>query len=272
MAGATTAVVSLVSAILLLSWNFFRRYAVARPSFGVFNQWDLSVVMGGIILVPYLYLVLPAWLVVALLTLTVLSVLYLVWEPVLSGRYLTWLIVLTLIGGDFGAALLLGTASKVFFAINNLVLVCSVVGITNLWAQSGMKARQVALLAGFLTVYDAVMTWQLSHMAELFARLFGLPLVPVVAWPLDEEGQWIGLGIGDLMLAAVSPLVMRKAFGLAAGRLALILNLGLLLLLLALAATELVRGLFPVMLALGPLTLLQYWLWRSRCGPERTMQ
>ena len=51
------------AATILLGWGYFRRYAVTRPPIGVFNIWDVMVMMGGIILVPYLYLLLPIWLV-----------------------------------------------------------------------------------------------------------------------------------------------------------------------------------------------------------------
>ena len=52
-----------IAAALLLSWVYFRRYTVSRPPIGVFNLWDIAVMIGGIVLVPYLYLVLPIWLV-----------------------------------------------------------------------------------------------------------------------------------------------------------------------------------------------------------------
>lgn len=61
-----------------------------------------------------------------------------------------------------------------------------------------------------------------------------------------------------MLLATVFPLVLRKGFGRIAGVTALVLNLALLGGLLLIAATGLLRTLFPVMIALGPLTVLQY--------------
>lgn len=98
----------------------------------------------------------------------------------------------------------------------------------------------------------------------------GRPFAPMIGWPADSSGRWLGVGMGDLLLATVFPLVMYKGFGRAAGSTALGLNLGLLLLLLVLVATGIVRTFFPVMLVLGPLTLLQYASWRLRRGPECT--
>ena len=255
---------------ILLGWGYFRRYTVTRPPIGVFNIWDIMVMMGGIILVPYLYLLLPVWLVAGLLALGILSVLYFMWEPILRARWAIWLTVLLLLVADIGAALWLGPATSLFFAVNNIVLVLAIVGITNLWAQSGMKARDVSLLAAVLAVYDLIVTWQLTQTADLFGRLFGLPLVPIIVWPLGTEGEWLGIGMGDMLLATVFPLVMRKAFGRAAGIASLVCNLSLIVALLTIMVLSRLQVLFPVMILLGPLMIVQYAYWRRRIGRERT--
>ena len=66
-------------------------------------------------------------------------------EPVLHSRFATWLAVIVLLAADLAAALLFQTTNDRFLAVNNLVLI---VGITNLCAQSGMKARDIALFGG----------------------------------------------------------------------------------------------------------------------------
>jgi hypothetical protein len=60
---------------------------------------------------------------------------------------------------------------------------------------------------------------------------------------------------------------MRKAFGRSAGIAALVLTLGAIGMLLALP----LKGVFPVMVVLGPLIVLQYLYWSKRGGRERTM-
>ena len=267
---ALLVILSHTAAAILLGWGYFRRYAVTRPPIGVFNLWDIAVMMGGIILVPYLYLLLPIWLVGGLLALGILSVLYFAWEPILRARWAIWLLALGLVALDIAAVLWFGPATTPFFAVNNVVLVLAIVGITNLWAQSGMKARDVALLAGVLAIYDVIVTWQLTQTADLFSRLFGLPLAPIIAWPIGAGGEWLGIGMGDMLLATVFPLVMRKAFGRAAGLASLVSNLSLILVLLTVAVLSRLQVLFPVMILLGPLTILQYAYWRRRIGRERT--
>jgi hypothetical protein len=263
-------ILSHTAAAILLSGGYFRHYAVTRPPIGVFNLWDIVIMIGGIILAPYLYLLLPIWLVAGLLTLGILSVLYFAWEPILRARWAIWLIALLLVVADIAAALWFGPASSLFYAVNNIVLVMAIVGITNLWAQSGMKARDVAVLAGMLAVYDVIVTWQLTQTADLFGRLFGLPLAPIIVWPLGAEGEWIGIGMGDMLLATVFPLVMRKAFGRAAGTASLVGNLSMIVLLVSVAVLSRMQVLFPVMILLGPLIILQYAYWHRICGRERT--
>lgn len=254
-------------AAVALSWLYFRRYQVTRPPIGVFNLTDVAFMIGGIILVPYLYLLLPLWLVAGLLVLGVLSVLYFLWEPVLRIRLLVWLATLALIGADIWAALQFGTAGNGFFIVNNIVLLAMVVGLSNLWAQSGMRARDVVILGGFLMFYDLTATWLLPLMNDMMLRLAGLPFSPMVGWAVGSSaGSGISIGLGDLLLAAVFPIVMRKAFGRAAGRAAMLVALGVMAaLMLAPVATT-----FPVMIELGPLMIVQYVYWSRRHGHERT--
>ncbi len=255
---------------VLLSWLYFRRYSIQRPPIGVFNLWDIAVMLGGIILVPYLYLALPRWLVAGLLGLGLLSAIYFMVEPILRSRLMVWLVVMICLGAEVGAAWGFGGQSVTFFAINNVMQVLVVIGITNLWAQSGLKARDATLLGVALLGYDFLFTSVLTVMTDLFNRLAGLPFAPIVAWPASEPGYWLGIGLGDLLLAAVFPLVMRKAYGRRAGIAAVILGLGGIGGLVVVSMLGILAGTFPVMVILGPLMVLQYLYWRRQCGLERT--
>ncbi len=265
---------------VLLSWFYFRRYAITRPPIGVFNFTDIAFMIVGIVLVPYLYLVLPLWLVAGLLTVGTLSILYFLWEPMLRPRLLVSLVSLVMVGADIWASLQFGAASNQFFAINNVVMLASVVGLTNLWAQSGMNARDVSILGGFLAVYDLTATWLLPLMLQMMTRLAGLPFSPMVGWSVEgvggvgdggvagigSSGLWVTIGLGDLLLAAVFPLVMRKAFGRAAGLAALLIALPVIAAIMLLP----IAAIFPVMIVLGPLMIIQYAYWSRKCKQERT--
>ncbi len=194
---------------LVLASLYFRRYQVTRPPIGVFNRRDVYVVLGAIVLVPYLYLALPSWAVTALLALASSSVLYFVAEPMTRSRRATLAVALVLVVVDIVTALARGVTSIEFLVVNNVVVVLVVLGIANLWAQSGMRARHVAVLAGALAAYDFVATSQLTLMTDLIHRLAHVPLVPFVAWGGARDG--VAIGLGDLLLAGAFPLVMRKA-------------------------------------------------------------
>jgi hypothetical protein len=253
---------------LNLGWLYFGRYAIQRPPLGVFNLWDVAWMLGGIILIPYLYLFLPVGGVAGLLGLGALGILYFTLEPVLRSRWVIWPVIGIVLGADIGSALWFGEQSAVFFAVNNIVQLLAAVGIANTWAQSGMKARDAAILGGLLVLYDVLFTSVLPLMTDLFERFGSLPFAPMVAWPTDATvtGQWLAIGLGDLLLATVFPLAMRKAYGRQAGLTALVLAGAALASVLALP----LKSAFPVMVVLGPLMGLQYLYWRRRWGPERT--
>jgi hypothetical protein len=259
-------------AAVLLSWFYFQRYTIQRPPVGVFNLGDVAFMLGGIVLIPYLYLLLPRWFATGLLGLGVLGILYVMLEPVLKARRLIWPLIIIILAADIGAAVWLGGQSVAFFAVNNIVQLLVVVGVTNTWAQSGMKARDAAVLGTALIAYDYLFTSVLSLMTDLIDHLAGLPFAPTVMWYFDNGGAlgWQGIGLGDLLLAAVFPLVMRKAYGRQAGRAALVLGLSAVAAVLSLRIVGLRYSVFPVMVVLGPLMVGQYLYWRHRCGPERT--
>ena len=73
-----------------------------------------------------------------------------------------------------------------------MLQVLLVVGAVNLWAQSGMKARDAAILGASLLIYDLLFTSILTVMTALFNRVGVLPFAPLVAW--GTGGGWMGLG------------------------------------------------------------------------------
>jgi hypothetical protein len=265
---AATIVFGHAAGAVLLGTLYFRRYALARPPIGVFTLLDVGVVLCGIVLVPLLYLSLASWLVGGLLALGALSAIYVAGEPVLRSRGVLWMVVCGVAAAELWIATSVGPDATPFRILNNAVVVLAAVGFANLWAQSGMKARDAAVLGGALTVYDLVATSWLSLMGDLLARVAALPFAPLVAWPV-ESGGYLGIGLGDLLLATVFPLVMRKAYGRAAGWTSVGLSIGGMVGSFT-AANLFGATVFPVMVVLGPLMVLQYVRWASLRGAERT--
>ena len=261
-------IMAFTASAVLLGWVYFRNYQTARPSIGVLNLGDVAFMIGVIILIPYLYLALPLWLVAAIFAMAMLSILHFVGEPLLRARWANWVVALSLIGADVWTNLYFGATSTAFFLVNNTVLVLAVVGVTSLWAQSGIKARDVAVLGGVLALYDLIATSLLPLMTDLITHLASIPFAPVVNWGVSHERFVIG--IGDLLLATVFPLAMRKAFGRSAGIAAMVINLGAIAAAMAFLQLARLEAAVPLMTGLGPLMVVQYAYWVRRRGPERT--
>jgi hypothetical protein len=179
---------------------------------------------------------------------------------------LRWFVVLALIAANLISAAQLGVNHPVSVLLNNLNFILAAVGIANLWAQTGLKARDAGLLGALLVVYDFVATTLLSVMDDMLRRLSGLPFAPILAW--GSGVSYAGVGLGDLLLATCFPLVMRKSYGDPAGWLALALSLASIIFVFALQSLRT----FPVMVVLGPVMVIQYLFWNQRRGAERTMR
>ncbi len=256
-----------VAASLVGAWAYFRRFHPPRPPIGVFNRVDVAVMLAGLVAVPYLYLVLPAWVAAILLAVGMLSILTLALQPILPRRATRWVVVAALLGADIVLAVTAGAASSSFMAANNAVLLTVVVGTAAFWAQSGMRATDLALLIAGVTVYDVFATTQVSVMEDIFQRLSTVPFVPLVSW--GEPGRVLSVGLGDLLVAAVFPLVMRKAFGRAAGLAGLVTGVAVMVAMLSFLYLTRAHTLIPAMLVLGPLMLVQIACCRRVLGAER---
>jgi len=244
---------------------------MTRPPLGVMHLGDVAIMLVAIVLLPYLYLSLPGWLVVALFAVGSLGLLQLLVEPMVHGpwrRWLPWVLAAVLVAADIILARQAGTDSLPYLAVNNAVLLLTVMAVTNVWVQSGLRARDLAILGGALVVYDLVATSLLPLSSDLIARLANLPFTPVLAWPVGTEG-WVGIGLGDLLFATAGPLVFRKAFGPTAGVAAVLVALGAVGAVLVIGALGLLPAVFPMMVVLGPLLLTQYLAWCWVRGHER---
>lgn len=262
-------VVTLVTALvtIALASVYFSRLEVNRPPVGVVNGRDIWILLVGIVAIPYLYLALPLAVVATLLVIATVGILLFTCEPV-APLGLSLLLALGVVAADIGLALTAGTQSNTFLALNNVVLAIAVVGIANLWAQSGMRATHVAAMALGLAAYDLVATAGLPLMTDLLDRLNDIPLVPFIGW--RAAGDELLVGFGDLLLLALFPLVVRKAFGCPASAIALGVTSLVLALLLGAVEFGLLGPIVPAMVVLGPLMAALCAIWLRRHGGERT--
>ena len=250
------------------SWWYFRTWSMTRPPLGTVNLGDIAMTLMLVVALPFLYLWLPGPLVVTMLALTSLSILWFVAEPVMPSVLARWVFAAGLVIGDLALAHR-GTGETTFLLLNDAVILVMVVGVSNVWAQGGLRSRDLAIFVGAITIYDLIATGVFPLTTDMIERLAGFPFLPMVVWP-SGNGQWAGIGMGDLLMASVGPLVIRKAFGRGAGLVAVVIALGAIAGVLLISRWGALPETFPTMIVLGPMMIAHY-LWLSRrSGGERT--
>lgn len=256
---------------ILLSLAYFGRFRMPQPPLGVMNLWDVALTMIVIVIIPYLHLFIPGWANTVFLSLVTTSLLYFLFEPVIASRPLRWLVTLTLVGLGIAAAHLPPDGSIAYAVVNDALIILSVMAISNVWGQSGIKARDLVILSMAIAVYDIIFTGRLPVTADLFAQLGNLPFAPLIAW--RSADQYAAIGLGDTLLASAFVLVAYKAWGRSAAAIAfagMALSFPLLLAL-PLLSSVFITAAFPAMVVIGPVQMLVYWFCRRRYGRERTM-
>ncbi|HEU5473394.1 MAG TPA: hypothetical protein VFV67_22350 [Actinophytocola sp.] len=253
--------------ILLAAWQYFRRVQVDRPPVGVFNLRDVAFTFGVLIIIPPLYLDLPAWLVGSILVLTATGLIFLTTRPMFGGR-----IAIAIAGGLAVGEVVLTTRgygqSTAFVVLNDIAIALLVVGVCNIWAQSGVRARDVAVFACAVSVFDLVAVWLMPLMLEFFSQVRALPFAPMLAVGTGDAA--VVLGLGDLLFVVLWPLVAVKAFGGRAGLVAAAGTLGCVVALAIAFSTNVFTVAVPAMVFVAPVIVVQYLLLRRRHPAERS--
>lgn len=259
---------SLLVLIIAAGGGYLRRFAVQRPPIGVFTGGDIVFLGVTVVATPFAYAHLPAVAVSAIFGLVLAVVVQTAGQPMLGSRPAS------------AAALLLVSADLTAYAchmqtvgtyLNDAVIAVAVIGVANLWAQTGITAGFVAVFGGVLAVYDFFATCASSLSADFFDRIRDLPFAPLLN-VIATHGQATAVGLGDLLIMTLWPLTLAKAYGsraaVVAGGLALA----------ALATVQVGYGqhwiaattLVPFMMLYGPLIVAQYLALRRRRGTGRT--
>lgn len=255
----------LVVATVVAAAAYRRWLRMPRPPVGRFVWSDIWVMVAAIVGLPFAYVHLPVWAVVGLFGLVVFLVLQATLTPLLGGR-LAALAAGAVCAAAVAAAGLRPGGPAALLVVNDLVVVLLVVGATNMWAQTGMRASHVAALAAALTVYDAVATGVTSLTADFLGRFAGLPFAPVLSVGYGSNPTYIGLG--DCLMLTIWPLIAARTYGRAAAACAVVADAAVLGGLLWGFATHILQGTVPLLTPLGPLIVAQHLLWRRRCARQ----
>ncbi|MFJ5293863.1 hypothetical protein [Streptomyces sp. NPDC088348] len=255
-----------VAAVTAGGAAYFARVRMPRPPVGRYELPDVAVMCAVVVAAPLVYLALPRDAVAVAFGLVLCAALQFTLAP-LCGAGRAWVIACAAVAATAGFAW--AERPLTVMVLTDVLLAVAVVGVANMWVQSGMRSAHAAWFAGTLACYDLVATVLTSVTDRFAAQVRGLPFAPLLA--ITRDSPPVALGLGDLLLLVLFPLAMVKAFGRAAGLLAAGVGLvvsGSVSLLFALGT---LTGAFPLLTALGPLIVLQHVLWVRARGGERTI-
>ncbi|MEU0850592.1 MULTISPECIES: hypothetical protein [Streptomyces] len=263
--------------VSLASVACFRRFTLPRPAVGVFNGNDMVIMMGFVVVLPFLYLSLPGWLLPPVLGLTLAGGLAVGYGTVVRRGALRWALIVALLAADWLFARSAEddpTHATPYWVVNSLVIMLMAIGAANLNAQGGLKLRHVSRFALALAVYDLFFATVVPLTQKLFDAVQGYAFAPSAGLRVGEFGAVVGMG--DLLVYALFTTVAYKSYG----RPGLTLALGLVAVFGALVPTltpvtvEALTGhlprIVPAQIFFGPAAFCGYLVLRRR-GPERRM-
>ncbi|MFB7739436.1 hypothetical protein ACFC08_34830 [Streptomyces sp. NPDC056112] len=263
--------------VSLASVAYFRRVTLPRPAVGVFNGNDIVIMMGFVVVLPFLYLSLPGWLLPPLLGLTLAGGLAVGYGPAVRRGPVRWSLIAGLLVADWLTARGAEddpTHATPYWLVNSAVIMLMAVGAANLNAQGGLKLRHVSRFALALAVYDLFFATVVPLTQKLFDAVQGYAFAPSAGLRVGEFGAVVGMG--DLLVYALFTTVAYKAYGRAGLTWALVLVavFGALVPTLTPVTVEALTGhlpqIVPAQIFFGPAAFCGYLVLRRR-GPERRM-
>lgn len=272
------AIVFLIAALLCCfgAVTYFRRVRMQRPPVGVFNGLDIAVLFVFVLVIPFVYLLLPQIVSTLMLLLTFTGALYIVLRPLMPLRFF-WGIALLLVSVNIVATeFFIGTRLgwQIHWLTNSILVLLTCIGVSNLYIQGGMRLRHVAWFALALAVYDFIFSLVIPVNLLLAEHLQAQPLNPSFGFPL---GTYLAnIGLGDLLMVSLFTTAAYKGFGRRGMVVALIISLifgallpGLTPIIVAATIGGNVQAI-PVQSIFGPVAFLGF-LWLVRLAPERSM-
>ncbi|GGX76226.1 hypothetical protein [Streptomyces hiroshimensis] len=266
--------VVLALAVSLGAVVFFRTVRVQRAPIGTFNGRDITMTMGFVLVLPYVYLALPGATLPTLLALAFAGGLTVGYQAVVPDGRIRWALIAALLVTVMTCSLAIGSDSPAYWLANSCLVGLIVVSATNLNVQGGMRLRHVALFLLALTAYDAFFATVVPLTQELADAIQGYPFAPTAGMRIG--GLAAVVGMGDLLAYALYTTAAYKAYGRPglATALTLVTLFGAVAPSATLHITTAVTGqepsLVPAQIFFGPVAFLGYLVLRRR-GPERRM-
>jgi hypothetical protein len=256
---------------------YFRRVRLERPPVGTFNGRDIAILLGLIVALPFLYAIMPGWLLTCFLAVTFSAALSIGYRPVFGARKV-WLGLGVLLGANIWEShTMMGSVIgwQVWWVELDILVLLAAVAVANLYVQGGMRLQHVAWFGLALAIYDVLSSLVVNITAKLVEEFIGAPLDPTFGMRFNVNNY--GIGIGDLLFYALFVIASYKAYGRAAARVALAVMVffgaaapsffPLIVTLIDFRNDILI----PSQLFFAPAAFICYLWMKHRYGPERTM-
>ena len=261
---ATTGMVA--AAMGLAAW-YLRSVVIERPPIGRFTRADVVIMCAMVVITQFIYAHLPGPAISAVFGFLYFVILQTTLTPLVNGARAA--ICAGLLVAACIASAIAGNATATT-AVNDVMVIGAVVGVSNMWTQTGVTAGNMAGFAAILAVYDFLTTNVYPLTRDVLAKMANLPFTPLLAFP--GGGRFAtAIGLGDCLIMTVWPLVLAKSYG----RRAAWAGAAACLLVLAVLDIGFVTGWFsprtlvPVLTALGPVIVVQHVVLRRMYGTGR---
>ncbi len=264
--GALFVLTAVVAGLVAVAWAYLVRIELPRPPIGVYGGSDIVIMSALVVAAPLAYLALPKSAVAAVFGVVVFAAVQLALAPLLGGRLSA--LAAALLCSAVAAAWLLHHAGATE-VLNDAALAVAVVGVANLWVQSGMRASQITAFAVLLTGYDLTATSLTTVMSRFADEVSGIAFAP--QFVIATGRAPLGIGLGDLLMLVLFPLAAVKAFGRAAGLVAAVAAVAVTAVAAVLLGLGALGAQVPLLTLLGPVICVQYLLWRRAGYRERTV-
>jgi hypothetical protein len=126
---------------------YFRRVRMERPPVGTFNGRDIGTLLALIIALPFLYAIMPGWLLTCFLAMTFAAALSIGYRPVF-GAGPVWLGIGLLVGANIWEShTMMGSVIgwQVWWVELDILVLFAAVAVANLYVQGGMRLHGIGI-------------------------------------------------------------------------------------------------------------------------------
>jgi hypothetical protein len=205
--------------------TYDRFVTVEKPPIGRINWIDALFILAVLNITPFLFLVFPSFLVLALFSISFTAGLYYALKPFVRIRPLVILVALLIIAFQIWNPTMY---------LNDIIVMSTVIGIAALYTQSGLKPIELVLLGVGYSVYDFTLGRYTPLIIQLTLKLGSIQIAPILI-----VSNFV-IGAADVMLASLYVVALRRKFGIRLSAVCVLLSTFIV----ALIGLQLVQGEF----------------------------